>query len=69
MRKAITFIIPYLIGISSLSAHCQMPCGIYHDQMVYDKIDEYYETMFKGVSVLDDNKFDTLAEKTSSFVG
>lgn len=38
-------------------SHCQMPCGIYHDQMVYDKVDEYYETMFKAVSALEDNQF------------
>jgi nickel superoxide dismutase len=46
-----------------LTAHCQMPCGIYHDQMIYDKIDEYYETMYKAISVLDDNKFDTIQQK------
>ena len=29
---------------STLTAHCQMPCGIYHDSMVYDQIDQYAET-------------------------
>ena len=24
-----------------------MPCGIYHDDMVYDQIDQYAETMYK----------------------
>lgn len=42
---------------SSLSAHCQMPCGIYHDDMVYDQIDQYSETMYKGIAVMNDSKF------------
>lgn len=48
---------------TNLFAHCQMPCGIYHDDMVYDQIDQYVETMYKGDSVLIDNKFDTLQSK------
>lgn len=39
-----------------LSSHCQMPCGIYHDDMVFDQIDQYIETMAKGISVLTENK-------------
>lgn len=46
-----------------LSAHCQMPCGIYHDDMVFDQIDQYIETMVKGVSVLNENKFNNLQER------
>ncbi len=46
-----------------LSAHCQMPCGIYHDDMVYDLIDQYVETMYKGISVINNNKFTTPKEK------
>ncbi len=46
-----------------LSSHCQMPCGIYHDNMVFDTIDQYVETMFKGSSVLKENKFATLRDK------
>lgn len=47
----------------TLSAHCQMPCGIYHDEMVYDQLDQYVETMYKAVSVLEDSKFSTAREK------
>lgn len=47
----------------SLFAHCQMPCGIYHDEMVYDQIDQYVETMVKGISVLQDNKFSTVQDR------
>jgi nickel superoxide dismutase len=46
-----------------IQAHCQMPCGIYHDDMVFDEIDQYVETMYKAVSVLKENKFDTANEK------
>lgn len=42
---------------SSLSAHCQMPCGIYHDDMVFDQIDQYVETMYKECNILNNNKF------------
>jgi len=54
MKKALL-----LIGILSftmrgaLVAHCQMPCGIYHDDMVYDQIDQYAETMYKAMAELD----------------
>lgn len=46
-----------------LGAHCQMPCGIYHDDMVYDLIDQYVETMIKAVSVLNKSKFETVRER------
>ena len=42
---------------AALNAHCQMPCGIYHDDMVFNQIDQYVETMYKGMSVLNDSKF------------
>ena len=52
------------LSLSSLiNAHCQMPCGIYHDDMVYDQIDQYTETMYKGVSVLNDSKFATVKDR------
>lgn len=46
-----------------LYAHCQMPCGIYHDDMVYDEIDQYVETMVKAVSKIKDGKFSTPSER------
>lgn len=49
--------------MGSLSAHCQMPCGIYHDGMVFDQIDQYVETMVKGVTVLQENEFKTYQER------
>lgn len=56
-----------LLATFNLSAHCQMPCGIYHDDMVYDQIDQYVETMVKGLTVLNDNKFST-AQQRNEFV-
>ncbi|MBA3815692.1 MAG: hypothetical protein H0X29_04070 [Parachlamydiaceae bacterium] len=47
----------------SLSAHCQMPCGIYHDDMVFDQIDQYIETMYKCVSILKENKSSSARDK------
>ncbi len=44
-------------------AHCQMPCGIYHDDLVFDQIDQYVETMYKGVTILKDSKFSSLEER------
>lgn len=46
-----------------LISHCQMPCGIYHDDMVYDQIDQYVETMYKGISVLSNSKFSDAKER------
>lgn len=47
----------------SLFSHCQMPCGVYHDDMVYDQIDQYVETMVKGDTILSENKFETVFDK------
>lgn len=48
---------------SGIYAHCQMPCGIYHDDMVYDIVDQYIETMYKGISVMTESKFSTPRER------
>ena len=55
----------FLLGSkpSNLTAHCQMPCGIYHDAMVYDQIDQYAETMVKAVTVMNQCKFETVRER------
>lgn len=54
------------LGLSvspALNAHCQMPCGIYHDDMVFDQIDQYVETMYKGITVMNDSKFASVKDK------
>lgn len=52
-----------LFAAPLLHSHCQMPCGIYHDDMVFDQIDQYVETMVKCFTVLNDSKFATIQER------
>lgn len=64
LKKALMIAASFLVlNTSPLLSHCQMPCGIYHDQMVYDKVDEYFETMFKCCNYMNDSKFTTIAER------
>ena len=46
-----------------LLAHCQLPCGIYHDAMVFDQIDQYAETMYKGIAVLNQLKMKSVHDQ------
>jgi nickel superoxide dismutase len=57
-----TGIVCSILSQAHIAAHCQMPCGIYHDEMVFDQIDQYVETMVKCVSVLEDDKFKTIQD-------
>lgn len=50
---------------TDLSAHCQMPCGIYHDDMVYDQIDQVVQTVYKAMSMLNELKFDTVQDRAT----
>lgn len=52
-----------IFHFADAEAHCQMPCGIYHDDMVYDQIDQFVETVYKGISVLNESKFSTPKER------
>ncbi len=63
MRKLIFGVACIMGCYSQLMAHCQMPCGIYHDEMVFDQIDQFVETTVKGISVLNDNKFSTIQQR------
>lgn len=62
-KRMLIGLLAYVCGQGQLVAHCQMPCGIYHDNMVYDQIDQYVETMYKCISVLNDSKFTTPKER------
>lgn len=55
-----------LLFSQNLKAHCQMPCGIYHDDMVFDQIDQYVETMYKGITVISDSKFTTIGDRNET---
>lgn len=52
-----------LLSAPMLHSHCQMPCGIYHDEMVYDQVDQFVETAYKAITVLSDSKFATAQER------
>jgi len=49
-----------------VSSHCQLPCGIYHDEMVFDQIDQYVETMVKAISVLNEDNYKTVQDHNVS---
>jgi len=53
-----------ILSHQPLSSHCQMPCGIYHDDMVYEQVDQYIETMYKAVTMLNESKFSNAKERT-----
>jgi nickel superoxide dismutase len=58
MKQIILSVLACLALVNcDLGAHCQMPCGIYHDDMVFDQVDQYVETMYKGMSILNSSKF------------
>lgn len=52
-----------VLSYQSLTAHCQIPCGIYHDDMVFQQIDQYVETMYKATTILSESKFDTARDR------
>jgi nickel superoxide dismutase len=35
-------------------AHCELPCGIYHDEMRFEMIDEHLETIAKSMRMIED---------------
>jgi nickel superoxide dismutase len=63
MFKNVLFSGMLFVAPVALNAHCQMPCGIYHDNMVYDQIDQFVETVYKGITVLNDSKFSNSRER------
>lgn len=63
MQKLIFSLLCVMGCYSQLMAHCQMPCGIYHDEMVFDQIDQFIETTVKAISVLNDNPFSNVQQR------
>ena len=55
----------FICHTGSLTAHCQMPCGIYHDEMVFNQVDQYIETMYKGITELKNSKFSNSVERNN----
>lgn len=42
-------IVLFALGVNRASAHCEMPCGIYHDQQRFDTMLESHETINKAM--------------------
>ncbi len=59
MRKYLTcaaFLLSFaaIIAPQTVSAHCQIPCGIYHDQMRIDMMNEDIETIEKSMNSINE---------------
>ena len=55
LMKHIILALALIISHASLNAHCQIPCGIYHDQMVVQGLEEDVETLAKSVNEIQSN--------------
>ena len=49
LLSLITVMLPFVIFISDLGAHCQIPCGIYDDQLRTSLIAEHATTVEKSM--------------------
>lgn len=56
MKKlsVIIFLLSCFISIQSLVAHCEIPCGIYNDQMRIHLIEEHITTVEKSIKKIDE---------------
>ena len=51
-----------LVGaVGTAQAHCEIPCGIYGDEMRFDMIDEHLETIAKSMRQIDELSADPAA--------
>ena len=55
VMKHFILVFLFALSIGQLSAHCQIPCGIYHDQMVIKGLEEDIETLTKSVNEINTN--------------
>lgn len=53
----------FVMGASTLSAHCQVPCGIYHDQMIVEGMKEDIQTLHKAVKEIGGNPGSSAQDK------
>jgi len=49
-KTLLTTVLALLLSISSASAHCQVPCGIYGDQLQIDQIRQHITTISKSMA-------------------
>lgn len=50
MRKALLGIFIFFLGTIKLFSHCQIPCGIYDDNMRFNRIREHVATIEKSIN-------------------
>lgn len=70
MKKLLLTILTILIGTTGAMAHCQIPCGIYDDQMRINMIAEYATTIEKSMNQINelDSVDDEAKENDHQFV-
>lgn len=58
MRKILTaslFAILLTAGVySTANAHCEIPCGIYHDELRFDLMEEHIQTIEKSMAQIEE---------------
>ncbi len=53
MKKVIFTAVVFLLGVApNLYAHCQVPCGIYDDQMRIHQMEEHIATIEKSIMMI-----------------
>lgn len=68
-RKTLILLAMGMLAFSDCAfSHCQMPCGIYHDDMVFEMIDQYLETMYKATTELGHLQNGTTLKDKNQFV-
>lgn len=48
----ISFALAFLFSAASLSAHCQIPCGIYDDELKFRELEQNIETITKSATTI-----------------
>ena len=48
LKQLITLAVASFLTVSSLSAHCQVPCGIYGDELKFSELEQHIETIEKS---------------------
>ena len=62
MKQFMMAVAIMLAGVSVGFAHCQVPCGIYDDEMRLDMIDEHITTIGKAMKMITDLSDDAQPE-------
>jgi len=61
--RALTIMAGVLLGAGILSAHCEIPCGIYDDETRFHMLEEHITTMEKSIDMINqlNDKTDALS--------